>query len=67
MVRAWIEEEPHELEAPEALLAETEASIARWNAEGRSLCTAFLTAVRAVRSDQSAAVTSSTTSSAANA
>jgi len=65
MVRAWIEEEPHELEAPEAFLAESEANIDRWNDEGWALCTAFLDA--ASRTPQRDGATSSTTSSAANA
>lgn len=42
MARAWIEEEPHELEDPEGFLAECEANIARWNGEGRALAAAFL-------------------------
>ncbi|MDW8339289.1 MAG: type 1 glutamine amidotransferase, partial [Thermoleophilia bacterium] len=37
MVRAWIEEEPHELEDPSGFLAETERRIAAWNAQGRAL------------------------------
>lgn len=67
MVRAWVEEEPHELESPEELLAATEANIARWNGEGRALCAAFLEVAKAVSAGQPAAVTRSTISSAANA
>ncbi|GIU94020.1 MAG: GMP synthase [Gaiellaceae bacterium] len=42
MVRAWIEEEPHELEDPAGFLAESEQRIASWNAQGRALAAAFL-------------------------
>ncbi|HSI98098.1 MAG TPA: hypothetical protein VK926_07015, partial [Gaiellaceae bacterium] len=64
MVRAWIEEEPHDLSAPDAFLAESKANIARWNDEGRALCAAFLEAASRA---QPGGATSSTTSSAANA
>jgi GMP synthase-like glutamine amidotransferase len=42
MVRSWIEEEPHDLESPELMLAETERHIDRSNAQGRALADAFL-------------------------
>jgi GMP synthase (glutamine-hydrolysing) len=65
MVRTWIEEEPHDLADPEGFLAESEAEIDRWNAEGRALCDAFLSI--AARAAQPEDATSSTTSSAAKA
>lgn len=66
MLRGWIEEEPHELPAPAAFLAESEANIARWNEEGRALCAAFLDVAADPRRHADGA-TSSTASSAANA
>jgi GMP synthase-like glutamine amidotransferase len=42
MVRAWVEEEPHELPDPAGFLAETESRIAGWNEQGRALASAFL-------------------------
>lgn len=59
MVRAWIEEEPHELDAPEAFLSESEENIARWNEEGRMLCRAFLQAATSAHAPRPAGATSS--------
>jgi GMP synthase-like glutamine amidotransferase len=42
MLRAWVEEEPHDLEQPDVMLADSERHIARSNTQGRALCTAFL-------------------------
>jgi GMP synthase-like glutamine amidotransferase len=69
MVRAWIEEEPHELDDPDGFLAETEARIAEWNEQGRALAAAFLAeaAGAQARGAMSERATSSTTSRAADA
>jgi GMP synthase-like glutamine amidotransferase len=42
MLRSWIEEEPHELEQPDAVLAESVNRIGRSNEQGRALADAFL-------------------------
>ncbi len=43
MIEAWISEDGHELPmAPAVLLAETQARIGDWNAQGRQLASAFL-------------------------
>jgi GMP synthase-like glutamine amidotransferase len=42
MVRSWIEQEPHDLDSPELMLAETERHIVRSNSQGRALADAFL-------------------------
>jgi len=66
MVRAWIEEEPHELDDPDAFLAESEQRIAGWNAQGRALAAAFVREAQA-RGAMSERATSPTTSRAASA
>lgn len=68
MVRAWIEEEPHELDDPETFMAESEERIAGWNEQGRALATAFLDEAARARSRSQASgarsdrATSATTS-----
>jgi GMP synthase (glutamine-hydrolysing) len=43
MLRAWVADEPEELRVePDSFLAEAESRIGAWNAQGRTLCDAFL-------------------------
>jgi GMP synthase (glutamine-hydrolysing) len=42
MIEAWLEEDPDDVEDPEAMRRDTSAHIAEWNDIGRSLCRAFL-------------------------
>jgi GMP synthase-like glutamine amidotransferase len=64
MLRAWLDEEPHDLEEPDRMLVESCRSIERSNAQGRALCTAFLAAAE---DPQREGATSAATSSAAEA
>jgi GMP synthase-like glutamine amidotransferase len=42
MLHAWVQEEPHDLEQPAAVLADSERNIGVSNAQGRALADAFL-------------------------